>query len=649
MLNRPALVLLRRATLVLSLVAGLWTGFLHLVDGISITLGPLHASSRNTHNPTLLAEISAVAFALLTWRLGGRDSLREEGAWWWHWLRPWWQRLRLIVSGGARACWWLVGMLPVLVAVAAAAIDTFHWARQVPFWLDDEMIAINVRDRSFTELTGTLWLGQSAPYGWLVVERAIMIAFGSSERALRFMPLTFGLATLAATIWIGRRWLTRFGALALVLMCWISEPVNHYRYAVKHYTADMFFALLLPALAVWAMEPAEGADRRRRAIIWWSTAAAAQWCANGALLVTPACAICLLVFVWRRDGRREGVRFASAGLVWLASVGLHYLVAMQYTVHSEYLRSHWKDEIPPPAAGLVDTTRWLANRIAPLANNPGGTHLFISLWSAALAGFVVSYRRFGAILGTITLSAFAFAAVRAVPLYQRFSLWIVPALYLGVALLIDRAGRFALDAAARRRFAPLALGVLVAGNAAYVVWDITERGRVDHEIHSPADSHHGLDDRSAVRWLMTYREPGDALAATQLTWPALWWYGQLPVPPAEVANERPRNRPVMYELIRLSPDDCPGPPLGAAFQGRTRVLAYLGFRDIPEGFDDVLLRAVADLGSVVAYREFADISRAVVVDLRADAPRSVTIDRLNGTGAASPPQGCVGVRPMRRW
>jgi hypothetical protein len=649
MMNRHTLVLLRRAALVLSLLAALWRGFLHLVDGVSITLGPLHASSRNTRNPMLLAEISAVVFALLTWRLGVRDSLREEGVWWWHWLRPGWQRLRQIVPGGVRACWWLVGMLPVLVAVVGAAIDTYHWARPVPFWLDDEMIAINVRDRSFTELTGTLWLGQSAPYGWLVVERAIMIAFGSGERALRFMPLMFGVATLAATVWIGRRWLTRFGALALVLLCWISEPVNHYRYAVKHYTADVFFALLLPALAVWATEPAERADRRRRAMIWWSTAAAAQWFANGALLVTPACAICLLVFVWRRDGRREVVRFASAGLVWLAAFGLHYLVAMQYTLHSDYLRSYWKDEIPPPSAGLVETMRWLANRIVPLATNPGGTHLFISLWSAALGGFVVSYRRFGAILGAITVSAFVFAGVRAVPLYQRFSLWMVPALYLGVALLIDRAGRFALDAAARRQFAPLALGVLVAGNAAYVVWDITERGRVDHEIHSPADSRHGLDDRSAVRWLMTYREPGDALAATRLTWPALWWYGPLPVPPADVADDRRRNRPVMHELIRLNPVECPGPPLGAAFEGRTRVLAYLGFRDVPDGFDDVLLRAIADLGTVVAYREFADISRAVVVDLQADASaQPVTIGRLNGPGAPSP-QGCVGVRPMTGW
>ena len=326
-MNRHTLIILRRAALVLWVVAGLWSAWLALGGFVSITIGPIHASSRDTRNPLLIAGIGAVAFGLLTWRLGDGAGLAAK----WLWLRP---RLGAWTRQVTRAVWWSIGLLPVFVAVAGATVDTYQWTRAAPVWLDEEMIAINVRDRSFMDLAGALWLGQSAPYGWLVTERAAILGLGTGELPLRAVPLIFGIATLALAVWIGRRWLTGIGGTVLVLLCWISSSFAHYRFEVKHYTADIFFALLLPVLAVWATEAAERTDRRRRAFIWWGIAAVGQWFANGALFVTPACAICLLLLIWRRDGKQDAIRFAGVGLVWLASFGLHYHVAMRYTNQS---------------------------------------------------------------------------------------------------------------------------------------------------------------------------------------------------------------------------------------------------------------------------------------------------------------------------
>jgi hypothetical protein len=63
------------------------------------------------------------------------------------------------------------------------------------------------------------------------------------------------------------------------------------------------------------------------------------------------------------------------------------------------------------------------------------------------------------VLAGVSLSAFALAAV--VPLHERFSIWIVPALYAGVVLLVDRAVSLGSDAVARRRWTLLALAALV--------------------------------------------------------------------------------------------------------------------------------------------------------------------------------------------
>ena len=517
-------------------------------------------------------------------------------------------------------------------------------------WLDEEMIAINIRDRSFMDLTGALWLGQSAPYGWLVAERAVILGFGTGELPLRAVPLFFGIATLAAAVWIGRRWLTGIGGTVLVLLCWISSSFAHYRFEVKHYTADIFFALLLPVLAVWATEAAERTDRRQRALIWWGIAAIGHWFANGALFVTPACAICLLVLIWRRDGKQDATRFVGIGLVWLASFGLHYQVAMRHTHRSEYFQTYWQNELPPASAGPVETARWLADRVRPLAENPGGTQLFVSLWGLAIGGFVFGHRRLGIVLATIPLSAFVFAAARAVPLFQRVSLWIVPALYLGVALVVDRAVRLTFDAPARKRYLQLALGICVAAGGIRLTSDIVGNGRSDHPINRPVPSWQALNDRDAVRWLMRHRQPGDAFAATRLAWPALWWYGNLPLPAADPAIQARRETPAMYEFVHLSDVDCSdrlsalpftataacSPTLVSPNRRRASLICCSGTLD--------------DLGAVVAYSEFSEHSHAFVIDLRANGADSTVIpQRQKRPDEAGPLAGCVGARPMRRW
>ena len=298
----------------------------------------------------------------------------------------------------------------------------------------------------------------------------------------------------------------------------------------------------------------------------------------------------------------------------------------------------------------METARWLAERFKPLAGDPGGTHLFVSLWGLAIGGFAFGHRRLGVALATIPVSAFVFAAAGAVPLFQRVSLWIVPALYVGVALVVDRAVRLTFDATARKRYLQLALGVCIAAAGIRLTSDIVGNGRSVHPINRPVPSPQALNDRDAVRWLMRYRQPGDAFAATRLTWPALWWYGNLPLPATAPANQATWEAPAMYEFVHLTAVDCKRSSLGAAFHGHRRVLVYLGFPDPPEGFPDLLLRTLVDLGAVVAYSEFSEPSRAVVIDLQPNAADSTVIPQAQmRPDEARPLTGCVGARPMRRW
>jgi hypothetical protein len=141
---------------------------------------------------------------------------------------------------------------PAVVAVVASCV-LLRWVSGQSMWLDEEMIALNLRDRGFADLAGALWLGQTAPLGWLVLQRVMLVTFGTGELALRFVPVLFGIGTLLTAVWIGRRWMTPIGATILALLCGGGYWLMYYAVELKQFSADAFWALLLPALAAAAV------------------------------------------------------------------------------------------------------------------------------------------------------------------------------------------------------------------------------------------------------------------------------------------------------------------------------------------------------------------------------------------------------------
>ena len=80
-------------------------------------------------------------------------------------------------------------MPAAVAALAGVASLVTQWYRFRPMWVDEEMIALNLRDRSIAALAGPLWLTQSAPFGWLALQRTVLVEFGSAERTLRAVPV----------------------------------------------------------------------------------------------------------------------------------------------------------------------------------------------------------------------------------------------------------------------------------------------------------------------------------------------------------------------------------------------------------------------------------------------------------------------------
>jgi FtsH-binding integral membrane protein len=631
--NRDRLASLGRWLLGLTVGALSWTVMLILGGGFVVHLGSLRVSSRNPRTPLLLTLLALIAATVISRFVGTPPPWVELVTR----LRGWIASLRVY----ARSLWihariYVPAAMPIAFVIAAAVLDLHQLFGGAPLWLDEEMIALNLRDRSFSELGGRLWLDQSAPYGWLVAQRAVLLTLGSSEVALRLLPTLFGIGTYVTALMIARQWLTWPAGLIFVLMCIFGHSLSHYRVEVKHYTGDAFWALLLPALAVWATQGATADARRRRMAIWWITAAAGLWLANGALLVAPACALLVLAMALTRDGVRAASRQATWGLIWLASFGLHYWIALRHTAH---LREYWASEFPPHAAGWLSTLRWFGGRLDRVGGDIAGSDAGLIVWLLAACGFVWNARTtLGLVFGAVAVSGFVFSTLHLVPLYGRFALWLVPALYAGIALVLDRAVRSARAAARVRNRVQVGWTMAVAGAVIVCSAGILQRGAGRFHMYGPA-SKQGVDDRTAVSWLIGQRQPGDALISTHFGLPAIWWYGRV-----SIAGDRGERMRSVYEVNHRR--DGTGCGLAAALKDHRRVLVYVGFPDMPKGFDELLFAELDRIGVISAYREETDLSRAAVVDLDAAGPDAPAfMDRRSRPAI----DGCVGIRSAVRW
>ena len=135
-----------------------------------------------------------------------------------------------------------------------------------------------------------------------------------------------------------------------------------------------------------------------------------------------------------------------------------------------------------------------------------------------------------------------------------------------------------------------------------------------------------------MAWLISHRRPGDALISTRLGLPAIWWYGRI-----SLAGVPDLSSIYQVEHRRQGT----GCGLAAVLNDHRRVLVYVGFPDMPKGFDELLFAELDRIGAISAYREDAELSRAAVVDLDASGPDAPAfVDRE----PRPPIDGCVGIR-----
>ena len=307
-------------------------------------------------------------------------------------------------------------------------------------WLDEAMLALNIVNRNFGGLFQPLEYDQGAPIGFLLVEKVFNILFGKHEFVLRFFPFVIGLVAFGLFYMLLRRTTSGLGMLIGLALFAVSPRLIYYSSEVKQYILDVAGTIILLYLA----QPLFSGHPERKHYIYLGLAGIlALWFSHPALFMLAGIgSILLLRALQVRDWSQIG-KVLVVGAVWLANLGLVYLVSLRSLTQNRFLREYWQENfIPVPP---WSNWSWFRTFFGGLLRDQIG--IFASAWLVLLLlvlGLIALYKKNkGYALGIIVISLFAALAstLWLYPLGGRFSLFQVPLVIILVSQALDMLGK----------------------------------------------------------------------------------------------------------------------------------------------------------------------------------------------------------------
>jgi hypothetical protein len=228
-----------------------------------------------------------------------------------------------------------------------------------PLWCDEVFVALNFLHGGYRHLAGPLECSQIAPILFLWAEMAAYQLLGSSEWALRLVPLLAGLAALPLFWHLARTALPPLAATlatgTLAVARWPMAMSN----LVKPYSLDLLLSLALSTLALhWLRRP----HRLRFLGLLAALVPVALLASYPAVLVAGAISLLLFRQAWRGGWRARGLYLVYNLAVAAGFLGSFWIGESQQGPNGGDVRAYyheiWKAGFLPTSSPLA-LGRWL--------------------------------------------------------------------------------------------------------------------------------------------------------------------------------------------------------------------------------------------------------------------------------------------------
>jgi hypothetical protein len=451
----------------------------------------------------------------------------------------------------------------VLIGVG---LRCWEWLQPRSLWLDEQYIALGIREQPYGRLVGVLPYSQSAPVGWVWLEKFLFSVGGDGERLLRTPALFAGCLGVFAAALLARRLFRSPAAALLTGFVAISPTLVYYSAMVKPYAFDVTATTMLVLLAIRSADSvfqslaarrpvappsprcapvqttprrcARWAVRSLNAWAFWLTSAIAIWFSQTAAFVVLSCGIVLLANAAVRRAWRQLVTQLVCTAPAVLSAALLYAVHVRHTLGNAWLVSWWSKYFPNSfaprpltAVGFAEWTVKVFGGVTHLTLGAANHTLALALLALSAAGAVLllrADRTVAAVVLSPIVLGYLLALAMVYPMADRVALWLAPLFLVVACVPLDVVGTVlarrrdprpsTYDSCTRTVVAGVAAVTLAVVVAAFAV-PVAQGSAHDRPLERYART------AEALRFVASQANATDLVYVHRHTVPAALWYG----------------------------------------------------------------------------------------------------------------------------
>ncbi|HSQ58004.1 MAG TPA: hypothetical protein VLM40_19930, partial [Gemmata sp.] len=160
-----------------------------------------------------------------------------------------------------RPSWVASRTLVIAIVLLGIGLRIVPMVQNRNLWIDEAMLGLNLVERSPRQLLEPLDWNQGAPVGFLLSVKATMLAFGSSESAMRLVPNLGSILGLLGFVWLSRRMLPPGAATLAIALFAIAPHLIGYSAECKQYATDAALTIAMFAAAMGLLSGETGFRR----------------------------------------------------------------------------------------------------------------------------------------------------------------------------------------------------------------------------------------------------------------------------------------------------------------------------------------------------------------------------------------------------
>jgi hypothetical protein len=246
-----------------------------------------------------------------------------------------------------------------ILVMAGALVRLLPYLGNRSLWLDEAALSLNIAERSYAALLKPLHYGQSAPVGFLWLEKTATAMLGNNEFGLRLVPLLGGLLSLVLFYGLTRRFLKPIAGLIALAMFAFSGTLVYYASEVKPYSTDVTatIAILLSGLMFM-----RGRGGVAASVGLGATGALSILISFPSVFVLAGFATIWFFFDWLSGRRRSAITLSILTLCWFAVFLPTFLIR---ATPNPGLYNFWREGFMPPGLFPIKSILWLGR--APFA------------------------------------------------------------------------------------------------------------------------------------------------------------------------------------------------------------------------------------------------------------------------------------------